>query len=157
MRRWIGGNCVMTCEAIAVWRIQNRANSKSAVIALTGSITERRKTDMRTKIAFYGEIAGNIWMPTVECTKAFHLELSRIPRTSTTRTYPGIAPRSMEITCLRDGLLHLTNDGDFQSCAITWSNLEVIWSGRDDVSTRRHDPASGAVLLAGDRGDTARC
>ena len=42
-----------------------------------------------------------------------------------TRTYPGIAPRSMEITCLRDALLHLTNDGDFQSCAITWARLEV--------------------------------
>jgi hypothetical protein len=80
---------------------------------------------MRTKITFYGEIAGNIWMPAVECTKAFHLELNRIPRTSTTRTYPGIAPRSMEITCLRDALLHLTNDGDFQSCAVTWARLEV--------------------------------
>jgi hypothetical protein len=80
---------------------------------------------MRTKITFYGEIAGNIWMPAVECTKAFHLELTRIPRNSTTRTYPGIAPRSMEITCLRDALLHLTNDGDFQSCAITWARLEV--------------------------------
>jgi hypothetical protein len=31
----------------------------------------------------------------------------------------------MEITCLRDTLLHLTNDGDFQSCAITWARLEV--------------------------------
>ena len=80
---------------------------------------------MRTKITLYGEIAGNIWMPAVECTKAFHLELNRIPRSSTTRTYPGIAPRSMEITCLRDALLHLTNDGDFQSCSITWARLEV--------------------------------
>jgi len=80
---------------------------------------------MRTKITFYGEIAGHIWMPAVECTKAFDLELIRIPRNSNTRTYPGIAPRSMEITCLRDALLHLTNDGDFQSCVITWARLEV--------------------------------
>jgi hypothetical protein len=80
---------------------------------------------MRKKITLYGEVAGNIWMPVVECTKAFHLELARIPRNSTTRTYPGIAPRLMEITCLRDALLHLTNDGDFQSCAITWARLEV--------------------------------
>src|SRR5579864_6084287 len=80
---------------------------------------------MRTKITFYGEIAGTIWMPAVECTKAFHLELTRIPRNSKTRTYPGIAPHSMEITCLRDALLHLTNDGDFQSCAISWAGLEV--------------------------------
>ena len=80
---------------------------------------------MRTTITLYGEVAGHIWMPAVECTKGFRLELTRIPRDSTTRTYPGIAPRSMEITCLRDALLHLTNDGDFQSCAITWAVLEV--------------------------------
>lgn len=80
---------------------------------------------MRKTITLYGEVGGTIWMPAVECTKEFHLELNRIPRNSTTRTYPGIAPRSMEITCLRDALLHLTNDGDFQSCAITWAVLEV--------------------------------
>jgi hypothetical protein len=66
---------------------------------------------MRTKITLCGEIAGIIWMPAVECSKEFHLELTRIPRKSNTRTFPGIAPRSMEITCLRDALLHLTNDG----------------------------------------------
>jgi hypothetical protein len=80
---------------------------------------------MLTKITLYGEVAGAIWMPAIECTKAFRLELTRIPRRSTTRTYPGIAPRSMEITRLRDALLHLTNDGDFQLCAITWAQLEV--------------------------------
>ena len=80
---------------------------------------------MKTRITLYGEVAGNIWMPAVECTKAFDLELIRIPRNSKTRTYPGIAPRSMEITCLRDALLHITNDGDFQSCAITWAILSV--------------------------------
>jgi hypothetical protein len=46
---------------------------------------------MRTKITFYGEIAGDIWMPAIECSKTFHLELNRIPRNSGTRTYPGIA------------------------------------------------------------------
>lgn len=80
---------------------------------------------MRTKITLYGEVAGTIWMPAVECTKGFHLELIRIPRDSKTRTFPGIAPRSIEIACLRDALLHLTNDGDFQSCAISWARLEV--------------------------------
>ena len=80
---------------------------------------------MRTTITLCGEVVGTIWMPAVECTKAFRLELIRIPRNSKTRTYPGIAPRSMEITCLRDALLHLTNDGDFQSCAISWARLEV--------------------------------
>lgn len=80
---------------------------------------------MRKTITLCGEIAGNIWMPAIECSKTFHLELTRIPSNSATRTYPGIAPRSMEITCLRDALLHITNDGDFQSCAITWAVLEV--------------------------------
>ena len=92
---------------------------------------------MRTKIMLYGEIAGTIWMPAVECSKEFHLELIRIPRTSTTRTYPGIAPRSMEITCLRDALLHLTNDGDFQSCTITWARLEVSHYFGDETDGTR--------------------
>ena len=92
---------------------------------------------MRTKITLYGEIAGNIWMPSVECTKEFHLELTRIPRTSRTRTYPGIAPRSMEITSLRDALLHLTNDGDFQFCAITWARLEVSHYFGDETGGTR--------------------
>jgi hypothetical protein len=94
---------------------------------------------MQTKITLYREIAGNIWMPAVECTKAFHLELIRIPRNSTTRTYSGIAPRSMEITCLRDALLHLTNEGDFQSCAITWARLEVSHYFGDENRTRVWD------------------
>jgi len=94
----------------------------SAATALTTSITEET---MHKTITLYGEVAGTIWMPAVECAKEFRLELNRIPRHSTTRTYPGIAPRSMEITCLRDALLHVTNDGDFQSCAITWAVLEV--------------------------------
>lgn len=96
---------------------------------------------MRTKITLYGEVAGTIWMPAVECTKGFHLELIRIPRDSKTRTFPGIAPHSMEITCLRDALLHLTDDGDFQSCAINWAQLEVshYFEGeRESVTTVTH-------------------
>lgn len=91
---------------------------------------------MRTKITLYGEVAGITWMPAVECTKAFHLELIRIPRDSS-RTYPGIAPRSMQITCLRDALLYLTNDGDFQSCAITYGMVEVShYLGGESRGTR---------------------
>jgi hypothetical protein len=92
---------------------------------------------MRKRITLYGEIAGNIWMPAVECTKEFRLELIRIPSNSTTRTYPGIAPRSMEITSLRDALLHITNDGDFQSCSITWAVLEVSHYFGDEVAGSR--------------------
>lgn len=92
---------------------------------------------MRTKITLYGEIAGNMWMPAVECTKDFHLELTRIPRTSRTLTHPGTAPRSIEITCLRDALLHITNDGDFQSCSITWARLEVSHYFGDETDGTR--------------------
>ena len=88
---------------------------------------------MRSKITLYGEVAGIIWMPAVECSKEFHLELIRIPRSSNTRTYPGIAPRSMEVTCLRDALLHVTNDGDFQSSSITWARLEVSHTFGDET------------------------
>ncbi len=112
---------------------------------------------MRTKITFYGEIAGNIWMPAVECTKAFHLELTRIPRNSKTRTYPGISPRSMEITCLRDALLHLTNDGDFQFCAVTWARLEVSHYFGDELHSTRTAKISTRVWELRGTGQDADC
>jgi hypothetical protein len=117
----------------------------------------RRKTTMRTKITLYGEIAGHIWMPAVECTKAFHLELTRIPRNSKTRTYPGIAPRSMEITCLRDALLHLTNDGDFQSCSITWARLEVSHYFGDETRGTRTVKIRTRVWELRGQGQDADC
>ena len=113
---------------------------------------------MKTKkITLYGEVAGNIWMPAVECTKTFHLELNRIPRNSTTRTYPGIAPRSMEITCLRDALLHLTNDGDFQSCAITWARLEVSHYFGDETDGTRTVKIRTRVWELRGQGQDADC
>ena len=111
---------------------------------------------MRTTITLYGEVAGTIWMPAVECTKEFRLELTRIPRHSTTRTYPGIAPRSMEITCLRDALLHLTNDGDFQSFAITWAVLEVSHHLDDAHGTRTVKTRTRVWELRG-KGPDADC
>ena len=92
---------------------------------------------MRTNIKIFGEITGTIWMPAVECSKEFQLELIRIPRTSRIRTYPGIMPRSMEITCLRDALLHLTNDGDFRSCAVAWARLEISHYFGDEMRGTR--------------------
>ena len=79
---------------------------------------------MQTEIRIYGEVQGTIWMPAAECTKEFDLILEKIPANES-RTYPGIAPRRMQIHKLRDALLHITNDGDFQSCAITWAQLEI--------------------------------
>ena len=79
---------------------------------------------MNAEIRIYGEVRGMIWMPAAECTKEFDLILEKIPE-SESRTYPGIAPRRMQIHCLRDALLHITDDGDFQSCAIDWAVLEI--------------------------------
>jgi hypothetical protein len=112
---------------------------------------------MHKKITLYGEVAGKIWMPAVECTKTFHLELSRIPRNSNSRTYPGIAPRSMEITCLRDALLHVTNDGDFRSCAITWAVLEVSHYLGDEIHGTRTAKIRTRVWALRGEGQDADC
>jgi hypothetical protein len=112
---------------------------------------------MRTRITLYGEVAGNIWMPAFECTKAFDLELTRIPRNSMTRTYPGVSPRSMEITCLRDALLHITNDGDFQSCAVMWAILSVShYLGGEPYGSRTTVTRTRVWKLRG-RGHDADC
>ncbi len=112
---------------------------------------------MRTKITLYGEVTGTTWMPTVECTKAFHLELVRIPRDSKNRTFPGIAPRSMEIARLRDALLHLTNDGDFLSCALTYGMLEVTHQfGSESRGTRTTTSRTRVWELRG-QGHNADC
>jgi hypothetical protein len=117
----------------------------------------QKEIAMRTKITLYGEIAGIIWMPAVECSKEFHLELVRIPRTSTTRTYPGIAPRSMEITCLRDALLHLINDGDFQSCTINWAELEISHYFGDESRGTRTVKVRTRVWGVRGQGENADC
>jgi hypothetical protein len=93
------------------------------------------RTENAKRIVLSGRIVGSIWMPAAECEKDFRLELERIPRDSGTRTYPGIAPRSMEITCLRDALLHITNDGDFQSASIAEAWLEVtVYKGNKRIT-----------------------
>jgi hypothetical protein len=112
---------------------------------------------MRKTITLYGEVAGNIWMPAVERTKEFRLELKRIPRNSTTCTHPGIAPRSMEITCLRDALIHVTNDGDFQSCSITWAVLEVSHYFGDETAGSRTSKTRTRVWELRGQGENADC
>lgn len=76
------------------------------------------------KIRIYGEVEGTIWMPATAATKEFDLELEKLPE-SESLTYPGISPWRMQIHKLRDALLHITNDGDFQSCSISWAQLEI--------------------------------
>ena len=105
-----------------------------------------------TSYRIYGEVTGKIWMPAAECTKEFSWELERIPRDERYRTaYAHGWPA--QITELRDILLHITNDGDFQSCAITWAVLEVThWS----ASNKRNQYVTRVWELRG-TGPNADC
>lgn len=63
-----------------------------------------------------GEVSGKIWMPSCELyTKEFREIFSR---TKESHCIP-------KINNLREVLLKVTNDGDFQSCSIDWALLEV--------------------------------
>lgn len=79
---------------------------------------------MQKTYRIYGEVAGTIWMPNVECSKDFNIRLQRVDRDATTMTaYSHGWP--MQFRDLRDVLLNITNDGDFQSCSITFAVVEV--------------------------------
>jgi hypothetical protein len=62
----------------------------------------------------------------------------------------------MEITCLRDALLHITNDGDFQSSAITWAMLSVSHFGGEPYGTRTASIRTRVWKLRG-KGHNADC
>jgi hypothetical protein len=101
-----------------------------------------------TTIRMYGELQGTIWMPAAECTKEFDVRLVRIPRNATTRTAHSHG-WPWEISELRDALLSLTNDGDFQSCAISWAVIEVTHHKGNKRITRTWDVRG--------KGDNADC
>jgi len=67
------------------------------------------------KIRIYGEVQGPIWWPVgAICTKEFSLVCSYEDK-----------PFRRQIECLRDALLDITNDGDFQHCEISFAVLEI--------------------------------
>lgn len=74
---------------------------------------------MQTTIRIYGEVKGTIWMPACECTKEFDNTYLYDPNTPDIR-------QGNQIDCLRDALLKITNDGDFQGCGINWAFMEII-------------------------------
>lgn len=68
-----------------------------------------------TKIRIYGEVQGSIWWPIgAICKKEFDVRCSYDDK-----------PFSRQIECLRDVLLYITNDGDFQHCEISFAVLEI--------------------------------
>jgi hypothetical protein len=90
---------------------------------------------VNTSIRLYGEVEGTIWMPSAVCTKSFDVRLVRIARDARTRVAHAHG-WPWEISELRDALLSLTNDGDFQSCSITWAVLEVSYRKGSKTITR---------------------
>ena len=74
-------------------------------------------------IKISGEVIGKIWMPSIECSKEFNVTFT-----------PDNLPFTSQWTGLRDAVLHITNDGDFQSCRINWASVKVTWfDGRDYI------------------------
>jgi hypothetical protein len=90
---------------------------------------------MQTEIRLYGEVEGTIWMPSATCTKDFDVRLVRVPRDQNTRVAHSYG-WPMEIGELRDALLTITGDGDFQNCSITWAVLEVSYHKGNKRITR---------------------
>ena len=80
---------------------------------------ERKGEAMKTeKFRIFGEVKGFIWMPSMECTKEFD---KRFVRCNPDKRFVS----SDEVSNLREALLKITNDGDFQSCSIDWAVLEI--------------------------------
>lgn len=66
-----------------------------------------------------GKIVGRIWQGMV-CYKYVRAEIVR----SDESVYVAGGP----FPSLRDAMLHLTNDGDFQSCGFEYASLDVVRS-----------------------------
>lgn len=67
-----------------------------------------------TTIHIFGTLIGTIWQPCDECEKEFDEVFSYDSK-----------PFTKQIDCLRDALLHITNDGDFQHCSIDRAIMRV--------------------------------
>lgn len=76
-------------------------------------------------ITISGTLRGTIWMPCAECTKDVSAKFT-----------PKQQPFSHEWTGIRDALLRLTNDGDFQSCTLESVTMSVVWRSGKDIVTR---------------------
>lgn len=80
---------------------------------------------MRTETYITGYLVGHIWWPQAECFKSFQYNLTRE------------AGRYTSTASLRDHLLAITRDGDFQSCAIAQGEI-VIRRTRADPTKPGH-------------------
>jgi hypothetical protein len=84
------------------------------------------------QVQISGAVVGPIWMPSVECTKDVKRVFRLVPPEQNIRS-------ADEIDCLRDALLKITNDGDFQSCSLErWSTLSVTKLRSNGYVITRH-------------------
>lgn len=73
---------------------------------------------MRTEFTISGYIVGKIWMPATECWKDLNYTFVRHENERKN-------PWQDAQETLRDAMLHVTNDGDFQSCSVSHGVLTV--------------------------------
>jgi hypothetical protein len=71
---------------------------------------------MRIHTEIRGTIGGHIWMPAIRCTKPFHVKRDQYPF----RPSDNIQG---ERSSLRDIILHVTNDGDFQDAQVLEASI----------------------------------
>lgn len=81
------------------------------------------------EIRITGNKLGPIWMPTTDCTKEFDERFRFCDSEKNIRSLD-------EIDCLRDALLKITNDGDFQHCEIELAFLTVTKQKGLSILTR---------------------
>ena len=79
-----------------------------------------------TKIRLTGQIAGRFWMPCARGWKDFSMTCSR----------GKAGPFEKEIGTLRDAMLDITNDGDFQDGEIINMTIEVIKTNGNKRTSR---------------------
>lgn len=72
-------------------------------------------------IDIQGVLAGVIWMPSCHAWKHFNVKFT-----------PEARPFSREWDGMRDALLHITNDGDFQSCGLAEAWLTATYRDGDN-------------------------
>lgn len=90
---------------------------------------------MYKRVTISGTIGGSIWMPAVVCTKEFTANNDQWPYNAYTED-----GKSVPAT-LRDMVLGITRDGDFQSCSIVDATVAFERSrvvGKRTITTVRY-------------------
>ena len=82
-------------------------------ITLFSSRYQRHGESMKITASIHGQIQGDIWMPFTTCTKSFSVGERDFNYSDGSRP------------SLRDMVLHVCNDGDFQSANVSFGYLKL--------------------------------